>query len=201
MGAEAIGNQPCSCSLRTVPSQVEEQIDAFYQLRSACPVLRLTIPDDLAAEHLQFTRTEPDSAYHCSVPFLAFRRTCLPEFTASLHKFAVAGSDVRRDVTDQYLADLRETWVFENDETSRFRKARNYLSRLAELDFALWLESQDWHVSNLEMYGGAFDVEAHSENGVATKFEVKFLAQREVLFELNHASFTTPTAGWLVVCL
>lgn len=197
MNAQVVQVQSCGCSVRTAPPQLADQIDAFYRLRTSCPVLRLTIPDALVDEHRLFTKAEPDSAYHCSVPFLAYRRTCLPDFTASLHRFAVADDNARRDVTGQYLADLRETWILENDEISRFRKARNYLSRLAELDFARWLELQGWKISNLEMYGGASDVEAVSQNRVAASFEIKFLAQREVLFELNRVSFTSPTAGWL----
>jgi len=172
---------------------------AFYSLRSTCPVLRLTIPDELAERHLNFTNAEPDAAYHCSVPFLAYRGGCLSDFTDSLHRFAFDGTELRKEVTAQHISDLRETWVLEVNEISRFRKARNYLSRLAELDFARWLEIQRWQITNLEMYGGQYDVEGVSNDHVATAFEVKFLAQREVLFELNRASFMNPTAGWLGV--
>ncbi|MBI3223288.1 MAG: hypothetical protein HYZ46_09580 [Nitrosomonadales bacterium] len=150
-------------------------------------------------KHLKFTISKPDGAHHCSIPFLAYRRGCLVGFTKSLHRFALDGNKLQKEVTAQYKSDLRETWIFEIDEISRFKKARNYRSRLAELDFARWLESQQWHVSNLEMYGGQFDVEGQQKGGIATTFEVKFLAQREVLFELNLASFTNPTAGSLGV--
>ena len=68
------------------------------------------------------------------------------------------------------------------DDISRFRKARNYLSRFAELDVAYWLETQQWQISNLEMYGGKFDIEASNYDRVPTAFEVKFLAQREGTF-------------------
>lgn len=189
----------CSCSDRAVPEQFSEQVTTFYGLRRACPVLRLTIPDELAESHLGFTRSEPDTVFHCSVPFLAYRRGCLPDFTASLHRFALDGTKVRADIKAQYLSDLRETWLLETDEVSRFRKARNYLSRLAELDFARALETEQWQIENLEMYGGKFDIEGLSKDRVSTSFEVKFLAQREVLFELNRASFTNPIASWLGV--
>lgn len=197
MRTEIARAHACSCSVRAVPPQISEQITAFYSLRSACPVLRLTIPDEFAERHLTFTSSAPDAAYHCSVPFLAFRRGCLSDFTNSLHRFALDGTELRKEVTAQYISDLRETWVFEVDEISRFRKARNYLSRLAELDFAHWLETQQWQISDLEMYGGQFDIEGLCNDQVATAFEVKFLAQREVLFELNRASFMNPTADWL----
>jgi len=195
MEAAPVRSQSCGCFVRTTPAQLCEQIKAFYELRSACPALRLTIPDDLAERHLGFSTSEPDSAFHCSVPLLAYRRGCLPDFTASLHRFALDGANARANIRPQYLADLRETWVLEPDEVSRFRKVRNYLSRLAELDFARTLEADKWQVANLEMYGGQFDVEGLSDSGTAAVFEIKFLAEREVLFELNRASFSNPTAG------
>jgi hypothetical protein len=49
------------------------------------------------------------------------------------------------------------------------------------------------------MYGGPFDVEGLGKDDIAASFEIKFLAQREVLFELTRASFTNPTAGGLGV--
>lgn len=192
-------DQVCSCSVIAVPPQGSEQIAAFYRLRTTCPVLRLTIPDELAESHFNFTKSGPDDAYHCSVPFLAYCGGYLSDFTESLHRFVLDGTELRKEVTAQYLSDLRETWILEVDEISRFRKARNYLSRLAELDFARWLESRQWQISNLEMYGGQFDIEGLDNDHVATIFEVKFLAQREVLFELNRSSFTKPTANWLGV--
>lgn len=198
MHTKTIRDQACSCSVHSVPSELYEQITAFYGLRNGCPALKLTIPDGIVQEHLKFTTSQPDGAYHCSIPFLAYRRGCLADFTKSLHRFALDGNELQKEITAQYKGDLRETWIFETDEISRFKKARGYLSRLAELDFSRWLEGQQWHVSNLEMYGGKFDVEGLQKGGTTT-FEVKFLAQREVLFELNLASFTNLTAGSLGV--
>lgn len=199
MHIKTVRDQSCSCSVHSVPSELDEQIAAFYDLRNACSALKLTIPDEILQEHFKFTTSKSDGAHHCSIPFLAYRHGCLADFTKSLHRFALDGNKLRKEVTTQYKSDLRETWGLGSDEISRFKKGRNYLSRLAELDFARWLESQQWHVSNLEMYGGQFDVEGLQKGGVTTTFEVKFLAQREVLFELNLASFTNPTAGSLGV--
>jgi hypothetical protein len=199
MRTDTAREQACGCSTYSVPPQLDDQITAFYHLRGVCPALRLTIPDELTDGHLKFTQAEPDGAYHCSVPFLAYRRGYLANFTKSLHRFALDGTELRKDVTAQYKSDLRETWVLEKDEILRFRKARNYLSRLAELDFARWLETQQWRISNLEMYGGQFDIEGLRNGHIVAAFEIKFLAQREVVFELNRASFMNPTAGWLGV--
>ena len=95
----------------------------------------------------------------------------------------------------QYISDLRENWVLEDDYISRFKKARIYQSRLVELDVARWLETQHWQISNLEMYGGKFDIEGSDNDHIPTTFEVKFLAQREALFELNRTSFMNSVAG------
>ena len=149
------------------------------------------IPDELSERHLNFTTEVSDAANHCSEPFLAYRRGCLAEFTNSLHRFAFDGTD-SRIIMKQYISDLRENWVLEDNDISRFKKARIYRSRLAEIDVARWLETQQWQISNLEMYGGEFDIEGSDNDHVPTAFEVKFLAQREVLFELSRASFMNP---------
>jgi hypothetical protein len=189
----------CTCSSHPLPEQYSEQIAAFYRLRSMCSALRLTIPDELEERHMRFTKSEPDEAFHCSIPFLAYRRGDLSDFTKALHRFVLDGNEVRKEVTTQYRNDLREKWVLEIDEISRYKKTRNYLSRLAELHFAQWLETQNWQILNLELYGGQFDAEGMDNNQVATAFEIKFLGQREVLFELIRVSFTNPTAGSLGV--
>ena len=82
----------------------------------------------------------------------------------------------------------------ESDERLRFKKSRSYPSRLAELDFARWLEAEKWIISNLEIYGGLFDVQASDANQRTVSFEIKYLAQHEVVFELIRDSFTNTTA-------
>jgi hypothetical protein len=186
--------QACVCSSYSLPSGFEEQITAFYQLRNSCPALKLTIPDQILERHIAFTNSPLDANNHCSIPFLAYRHGYLEDFTKSLHKFSFD-----KEISAQYRRDLQETWVLEPDETLRFKKTRNYLSRLAELDFARWLELEQWEISNLEIYGGSYDVQAFDNNQRATSFEVKFLAQRELVFELIRDSFTSPTVARLGV--
>lgn len=199
MGTATVFDETCICSSYSLPDLYSDQITTFYRLRSICPALRLTVPDQLAEQHMHFTKSDPDEAFHCSIPFLAYRRGDLSDFTKAFHRFVLDGSEVRKEVTAQYRNDLREKWVLEIDEISRYKKARNYLSRLAEFHFAQWLETQHWRITNLELYGGQFDVEAMDGNQVATAFEIKFLGQRDVLFELIRASFTNATAGALGV--
>lgn len=199
MRFETVFNKTCACSGYPLPDDSSKHIEAFYRLRKMCPALMLTIPEEIQERHMHFTKSEPDEAFHCSIPFLAYRDGYLADFTEALHRFVLDGNECREKVTAQYKKDLRETWVLEIVENSRYKKARNYLSRLAELHFARWLETQQWQVHNLELYGGQFDVEGIDNNQVATAFEIKFLGQREVLFELIRASFTNATAGRLGV--
>lgn len=181
--------QTCVCSSYSLPLVFEEQITAFYQLCSSCPALNLTIPDRILEQHVTFTKSLPDTNNNRSIPFLAYQRGSLSDFTQSLHKFAFD-----KEISAQYRSDLQETWVLESDETLSFKKLRNYRSRLAELDFAKWLESEQWIISNLEIYGGLFDVQACDAHQRATSFEIKYLAQREVVFELIRDSFANSTA-------
>ena len=187
----------CSCADRTLPAVPQERAPAFYGRREHCPALKLTIPDSLLEKHCEFSTSPADSAYHCSVPLLAYCLGHLPEFTDLIHRYLLEGINYRSSLTSQYKSDIRETWVLESDSTARYRAARLYQSRIAELSFARWLERSGWEISSLEAYGGAFDVSAVSPAGQVVDFEIKFLAQREVVFELNRASFQSPVAGWL----
>ena len=186
--------QTCVCSSHLLQSEFEKQIDGFYQLRKSCPALQLTISDQMLEQHIAFTKSPPDASHHSSVPFLAYRSGLLGDFTKSLHRFVIG-----KEISNQYKSDLRETWVLESDEISRFKKFRNYQSRLAELDFAKWLEAEQWEISNLEAYDGRFDVEAKSSTQEVVNFEVKFLAQREIVFESIRDSFANPTVARLAV--
>ena len=187
--------QTCVCSSHLLQSEFEKQIDGFYQLRKSCPALQLTISDKILEQHIAFTKSPPDASHHSSVPFLAYRRGLLGDFTKSLHRFVIG-----KEITNQYKSDLQETWVLESDEISRFKKFRNYQSRLAELDFAKWLEAEQWEISNLEAYDGRFDVEAKSSTQEVVNFEVKFLAQREIVFESIRDSFANPTVARPDLC-
>lgn len=187
----------CGCADRRIPNEPTERAAAFYNKRERCPALKLTIPDSLLEKHFEFSNSPPDDAYHCSVPLLAYCQGHLPAFTELLHRYLLDGDQPRADLTSQYKNDLRERWFLESDPTSRYRSARLYQSRLAELSFVRWLERHAWKINTLEAYGGRYDVSAVAPTGQEVDFEVKFLAQREILFELNRSSSQFPTSGWL----
>ena len=120
-----LSSKTCACSSYPLPDQLTDQIAAFYKLRSMCPALKLTIPDEIEGKHKYFSKSEPDEAFHCSIPFLAYRQGYLSDFTKALHRYVLDGSELRKEVTAQYKNDLREKWVLEIDEISRYEKARN----------------------------------------------------------------------------
>jgi hypothetical protein len=81
----------------------------------------------------------------------------------------------RPNVRQQYLQDLRERWMLYSDPHERHQKARIFLGRLVELQFAEWLELQGWTVSGLEALRQGPDFEAYTHDGRPTAFEVKFI--------------------------
>ena len=154
---------------------------------------------DIYLRHRQFTSQHPNKANHCSVPYLAYRCRQLPRFTGPLHELTFENGRLRKCVTAQYVSDLKEKWIFQSDENSRFLSSRHYLSRLVELEVAQKLKIEQWTIEDLELKGGKFDIEAKANTENRAVFEVKYLAQREVVFELNMKSCGTSAFAWLGV--
>ena len=192
---QIISLEHCGCADSMLPAEPRARAQAFYEKRERCPALTFVIPDALLQKHFEFSISPPDDANHCSIPIVAYCLGHLQELTELIHRYLLAGNQPHPDLTSQYRNDFREKWLFESDPLARYRAARLYQSRIAELSFARRLERSGWRISNLEAYGGAYDVSAVSPTGEAVDFEIKFLAQREIVFELNRASFQAPIAG------
>ncbi|MBI4493209.1 MAG: hypothetical protein HY690_10505 [Chloroflexi bacterium] len=75
--------------------------------------------------------------------------------------------------------DLRERWMLHSDASERHQKSRIFLSRLAELQCAEWLEGQGWLVTGLEALRAGPDIEARMEAGPVTAFEVKLIGTED----------------------
>lgn len=164
-------------------SLIPDHFQAFTDVRGQCPALgQVLIPDSLWPDYQRFCLGKPDEARHASITWLAFRRCLLPRITSSIHRFILEGNVPRVSVTQQYLSDLPERWFLKPDVMSRYEAARRYQGRLAELRFARWLEQQHWSISQLEAYGGEFDIEAKSPEGSEAVMEVKFLGEERGSF-------------------
>ena len=184
----------CGCLQCTVPARPEDRADEFYRIRAQCPALQVLIPEAELERHIAFTSKPQDDAFHCSIPIMAYCLGHLPDLCGLIHRYVLKKCIPGAEINPQYLKDLRETWIFKPDETSRYRAARLLFSRIAELSLANWLELAQWKIIDMELYGGDFDISARDPSGTTVDFEVKFLAQREAIFELNVASFRNPVA-------
>lgn len=164
-------------------SLIAEHFQALADVRGQCPALsQVLIPNSLWPDYQRFYLGKPDEARHTCITWLAFRRCLLPRITSPIHRFILEGNVLRLSVIQQYLSDLPERWFLKPDVMSRYEAARRYQGRLAELRFALWLEQQCWSISQLEAYGGQFDIEAKSPEGGEVVIEVKFLGQEKGSF-------------------
>ena len=152
-------------------------------MRSECPALRdLLIPDDVWQDFLDWHRKPDKIACHQSILLLAMRRGILGRLTSPVHRYLIDGACVRPELTQQYRKDLRERWMFEKDPIRRHHGARGFLGKLAELQFAEWLETHGWAIHRLEALGtqGSTDryrgdIEATGPDGHVATLEVKLI--------------------------
>lgn len=71
-------------------------------------------------------------------------RGLLPWVTSPVHRYVMESVNVRADASKQYLQDLQENWMLESTPIRRHQLSRQFRSRLAELQFAEWLEMLTW---------------------------------------------------------
>jgi hypothetical protein len=82
-----------------------------------------------------------------------------------------------------------------SDVVERHRKYRIFAGRLAELQFAQWLESQGWEISGLEALREGPDVEGRASGRPDTAFEVKVIGTEDNDFRTMVASLTGEPSG------
>ncbi len=118
--------------------------------------------------------------------------------TAPIHRFLLAGDDPLPSVRRQYLSDLTEGWMQREDAVDRHHKSKMFRGRLAELQFAEWLECHDWSVRGLEALREGPDVEAASASGVVSAFEIKFIGAEDEYFRAILTAITGQASGGAV---
>jgi hypothetical protein len=151
-------------------------LDDFVALRNNCSALRdLLLPEPIWAQFLDWHSLPDDVANHASVALLAFRRGQLSRITGPIHRFLVSSGGIRPDVRAQYVQDLKEKWMFQNEPHERNRLYRTFRGRLVELQFASFLESESHTIARLEATGKGPDIESISANGESNAIEVKFI--------------------------
>ena len=176
------GHEHCACL--SSPGREKNSLTRLDIIRSACPALREILLPDRVWSAVQSWHGEPDvEAAHRSILLLAVERGYLSRLTIPIHRFLLDGDAVLKTVRRQYVRDLVEGWMHREDAVERHRKSRVFRGRLAELQFAFWLEQSGWSVTGLEALREGPDVEAMSESYGATAFEVKFLGVEDSEFE------------------
>ena len=192
----------CPCQ-HWEPPEPDLVYRSFEQVRHQCTVLRaILVPDSILGRHRSFYESGGDEARHCSEPVLAIQRGILGSLTLPLHRLMLDGQTIRSDVVNQYRSDLAEKWLFGSDRQERYKRHRIFRSRWIELCFATWLLDNGWELEGLEAHGGSFDVEASKSESSRVAFEVKYLAEEELLFEMGVAAAVSPdgvAAGHLSV--
>ena len=155
-------------------------LQEFIALREKCPALReILVPEQVWAQFREWHLSPDYVASHSSVVLLAFRRGYLSRVTDPIHRYLVSSAGIRPGVSTQYVRDLREKWIFDADPAERNRLSRIFRGRLAELQFASWLESQSHVIVGLEALRKGSDIETISKNGQANAFEVKFIGMED----------------------
>jgi len=181
----------CPCQIID-ESDTAKDTDSFDDVRLKCSALRdIVIPNAILDKHRHHRTYDRNGAKHCSVPFQAFKRGYLREFTEPIHRFLLDGIPENQEIKKQYRSDLQETWLFQQKPITRFRKARNFFGRWFELRFAQWLKDSGWNIDNIEAFGGPHDIIATSPEGKNAAFEIKYLAQEELSFELTATAIKT----------
>ena len=177
-------------------------LETFVRVRDHCPALKqVLIPDGVWPEYHDFCSADPDEAHHAPVAYLAFKRRHLARLTKPIHLFCLKENAPHASLTKQYRNDLAERWMFEEDVKQRFRHTSMFQGRLAELLFAAWLRQEGWRIGTLEALGGVADVVATCPLGRSFTFEVKFIGQDQVLFDLgiNALGSGGAASAWIPV--
>lgn len=115
---------------------------------------------------------------------LALERGHLARLTSSIHRYLIRNAAVRPEVRPQYVKDLVERWMHHPNPLERHRRSRRFNGRIAKLQCAEWLETSGWTILGLEALRQGSDIEAKSESGIVTAFEIKFIGSQDYDFEV-----------------
>jgi hypothetical protein len=159
------------CSNRLPNGEIPLQ--DFIALREKCPALRdLLLPECILAQFLERHSLPDDVACHRSVVLLAFRRGVLPQITQPIHRFLIGANGLLRpEVRTQYAKDFREKWMFQSEPIERNRHYRTFRARIAELQFASFLETKGHTIVGLEAVREGPDIETIAPD--ASRFYVE----------------------------
>jgi hypothetical protein len=176
--------ETCICA-RSHDTAPETSLETLGTIRYECPALYgVFLPDDVWSDFRDWSCRVDNISYHRSVILLALERGQLSKVTSPIHRYLISDGSVRPNVRRQYLNDLQETWMRYGTGIARHRKFRMFLGRLAELQFAEWLEERGWKIVGLEALRTGSDIEAETHDAVRSGFEVKLIGTEDTDFKL-----------------
>jgi len=176
--------ETCVC-VRSHDPNPETSAETLETVRLACPALRrVFLPDNVWPDFRQWNCRVDNISYHRSVILLALERGQLGKVTFPIHRYLINAGSVRPNVRQQYLKDLQEDWMRYETAIERHHKFRMFLGRLTELQFAEWLEQRAWKIVGLEALRKGSDIEAESNDGLLSGFEVKLIGTEDTDFQM-----------------
>jgi hypothetical protein len=191
-------NNSCGC-LRALTDNDATAIEILEKIRSDCVALQhIFLPDDTWPDFKAWHVKRDVVAEHQSVLLLALKRGHLARLTGPIHRYFIEKGTLRQDIRREYVRAMRERWMLYSDPLERHRKYRMFAGRIAELQFAEWLETtQDWTIVGLEALREGPDIEAKSTAGAITAFEVKSIGTQDDDFEeILRSMAQGASAGW-----
>lgn len=165
--------------MKQPPLDHENSIKRLGQIRSDCAALKVLVDDELWPRFEAWHRFYDRAACHQSVLLKPLERGYLDTVTAPIHRYLLPSWS---EINPNYRSDLSEDWMLNDDEIERNRRSKMFRSRLVELQFASWLEAEDWTILGLEALGGSSDIKACSPEGRRTSFEMKFIGLEDKSF-------------------
>ncbi len=135
---------------------------------------------------------------HKSALLEAYQCGRLNRATSPIHRYLLTAGALRGDAREQYLKDLQETWLRHPEPLKRHQGWKTFHGRLAELQFAEWLEEEkQYEITGLEALREGHDIEA-TLLGRRSTFEVKFIGSDDGDFRLQEESLEgTPSWSWV----
>jgi hypothetical protein len=172
-------------------------IEALERIRSACPALHAVyLPNNLWPKFKLWHQRQDYVAWHRSIFILALNRGHLGRLTSPIHRYLIHGGALNPNISRQYIKDLPERWMYYTDALKRHRASKRHSGRVAELQCAEWLEILGWKIVGLEALRPGSDIEAKSETGLFTAFEVKFIGDEDDDFRIIlHSMANGPSAS------
>ena len=150
----------CVCGAALPPGE-QNLLASFSAVRAGCPALgKVLLPDSIWQDFQGWCVHPDDIAEHRSVLLRAYLRGFLGRVTLPIHRYLLASGAIRTDARKQYIKDLQETWLRNQEPLERHRKWRIFHGHLVELQLAAWLEEQSYAITGLEALREGPDIEA-----------------------------------------